>query len=137
MQKSSPELIEAFKRAFPDDPRAEQRPMFGFPAGFVNGNHFGGLFEEEVVLRLSEADRNILIEQHGAEQFAPMGRPMTGYLLAPRPIVEDPEQLRAWLDRALDYGASLPPKQPKAAKANSTAKPKTAPKADTPSATKR
>ncbi len=137
MQKSSPELIEAFKRAFPDDPRAEQRPMFGFPAGFVNGNHFGGLFEEEVVLRLSEADRNILIEQHGAEQFAPMGRPMTGYLLAPRPIVEDPEQLRAWLDRALDYGASLPPKQPKAAKANSTAKPKTAPKADTPRATKR
>ncbi len=137
MQKSSPELIEAFKRAFPDDPRAEQRPMFGFPAGFVNGNHFGGLFEEEVVLRLSEADRNILIEQHGAEQFAPMGRPMTGYLLAPRPIVEDPEQLRAWLDRALDYGASLPPKQPRAAKANSTAKPKTAPKADTPRATKR
>src|SRR5947208_466286 len=126
MQKSSPELIEAFKHAFPDDPRAEQRPMFGIPSGFVNGNHFGGLFEEEVVLRLSEADRNILIEQHGAEQFAPMGRPITGYLLAPRPIVEDPARLRAWLARALDYGVSLPPKQPKAAKAKSTAKPKTA-----------
>jgi TfoX/Sxy family transcriptional regulator of competence genes len=115
MQKSSPQLIEAFKRAFPDDPRAEQRPMFGFPAGFVNGNHFGGLFEEEVVLRLSEADRRTLVEQHGAEQFAPMGRPMSGYVLAPRPIVEDPQQLRAWLIRALEYGASLPPKQAKAA----------------------
>src|SRR5437867_1378821 len=105
--------------------------MFGFPSGFVNGNHFGGLFEGEVVLRLSEADRNILIEQHGAQQFAPMGRPMTCHQLVPLPIVEDREQLRAWLARALDYGVSLPLTQPKPAKA------KSASKADKPRSTKR
>jgi TfoX/Sxy family transcriptional regulator of competence genes len=112
MEKSPPELERRFDEAFPDDPRAEQRKMFGYAAGFVNGNHFGGLFANEVVLRLGEADRRALTETGGAA-FEPMGRPMTGYVTLPRPIVDDPVRLREWLQRALEYGASLPAKQKK------------------------
>jgi TfoX/Sxy family transcriptional regulator of competence genes len=116
MQKSPPELEQRLEAAFPDDPRAERRKMFGFSAGFVNGYHFGGLFEDHIVLRLGDADRQTLTAEHGAEPFAPMGHPMTGYVLAPPSIVEQPEQIRAWLQRAFDYAAALPPKAMKASR---------------------
>jgi TfoX/Sxy family transcriptional regulator of competence genes len=116
-EKSSPEVVALFERVFPDDPRAERRQMFGYPAGFVNGNMFGGLFANDVMLRLSDADRQVFQEQHGAQPFSPMGRPMKEYVGVPHAIVSDPDQLSAWVRRAFDYASSLPPKAPKPAKA--------------------
>ena len=60
-EKSSPQLEQIFEAAFPDDPRAERRKMFGFPSGVVNGNMFGGLFEHDVVLRLGAADLSLMV----------------------------------------------------------------------------
>jgi TfoX/Sxy family transcriptional regulator of competence genes len=113
MQKSSPEIEKTFDEAFPEDPRAERRKMFGFSAGFVNGNHFGGLFENEVVLRLGDADRQTIVAEHGGSPFQPMGKPMRGYVSLPSSIVQEPAQLREWVNRAFEYGASLPPKEKK------------------------
>ena len=41
---------------------------------------------------------------------------MTGYVLVPSSIRDEPEQLRAWVQRAFEHAASLPPKPPKAKK---------------------
>jgi TfoX/Sxy family transcriptional regulator of competence genes len=113
MQKSPPELVATFDRVFPDDPRAQKRPMFGYPAGFVNGNMFAGLYENNLVLRLSEREREELQTRHGAEPFEPMGRLMTGYVALSQEKLKDDALLRSWLERALEHGARLPPKQPK------------------------
>jgi TfoX/Sxy family transcriptional regulator of competence genes len=128
-QKSPPELDKTFDAAFPDDPRAERKKMFGYPAGFVNGNMFGGLWQSEIVLRLSDADRARMSADYGAAPFEPMGRPMKGYVTVPAAIAGDSNQLRDWLKRAFDHAASLPAKEKKppsarAAGARSTAKKK-------------
>ena len=52
-KKAPPELIERFDKAFPKIAGAERRLMFGFPAGFMNGNLFGSIFEEHVMVRLA------------------------------------------------------------------------------------
>ena len=117
MQKSPPELEKAFADVFPDDPRAVKRQMFGFPSGVVNGNMFGGLFEQFIVLRLAQADLHTIINDYGAQPFEPMGRPMTGYVRVPQAIVDEPHRLREWVQRAFEFGASLPPKEKKAPKA--------------------
>ncbi len=121
MQKSTPELGKIFAEAFPDDPRAERRKMFGFPSGVVNGNMFGGLFEQYVILRLGTADLHMLVNDYGAQPFEPMGRPMTGYVTVPPAIVEEPQRLREWVQRAFEFAASLPPKDKKPPKAKKTA----------------
>jgi hypothetical protein len=46
---------------------------------------------------------------------------MTGFTLLPSSIIDDDQAIRAWVQRAIDYGATLPPKVPKA---KSTSKPK-------------
>jgi TfoX/Sxy family transcriptional regulator of competence genes len=121
MEKSPPELEKIFEQAFPDDPRAERRKMFGFPSGVVNGNMFGGLFERDVVLRLGEADLSLMINEYGAGQFEPMGKAMTGYATVPLAIVQEPERLREWVQRAFEFAAGLPAKEKKAPKAKKAA----------------
>jgi TfoX/Sxy family transcriptional regulator of competence genes len=92
-------------------PPVTGRKMFGYPAGFVNGNMFMGLFQDEMILRLSEDDRKELLKERGAKIFAPMpGRPMKEYVSIPRSLLEDRKKLGGWVSKALRYGASLKPK---------------------------
>jgi len=119
-------LIQQFGRAVEGLPGVEPRKMFGYPAVFVNGNMFAGLFQDSVILRLSAGDRGSL---PGATPFEPMpGRPMREYVVAPASVVDSTKQLRAWLERARSFAASLPPKErarkPAKAAATRKAKPK-------------
>lgn len=114
-QKSSQGVVELFESVMPGPP-AEQRKMFGYPAGFVNGNLFMGLFEEALILRLPESRREEFIELYNARLFEPMkGRPMREYVAVPQTLMRDNKQLATWVARAYDYGFSLKPKT-KAAK---------------------
>jgi TfoX/Sxy family transcriptional regulator of competence genes len=111
-KKSPPELIAAFEKAAPKDPRAVKRPMFGYPALFVNGNMFAGTYQDKVVVRLAEPDRAKLLMERGAGPFEPMaGRPMKEYVVVPPALVAKPASLRAWIERGLSYAATLPPKK--------------------------
>jgi TfoX/Sxy family transcriptional regulator of competence genes len=121
-EKSPPELEKTFYDVFPDDPRAERRKMFGYPAGFVNGNMFGGLWQTDIVLRLGDADRERISSDYGALPFEPMGRAMKGYVCVPPRIVGHAGQLRDWLQRAFEFVASLPAKEKKAPSAKGTPK---------------
>jgi TfoX/Sxy family transcriptional regulator of competence genes len=107
---SPPDLVATFTDIVPGPP-AVQRKMFGYPAAFVNGNMFMGLFEDRLILRLAEDSREQLLSVKGASPFEPMpGRPMREYVVVPPAILEARKKLATWVDRALAYGASLPPK---------------------------
>jgi TfoX/Sxy family transcriptional regulator of competence genes len=120
LQKSPPELVELFASVMPGPP-ATERKMFGFPAGFVNGNMFMGLFQDEMILRLPEDARHELIKKRGGKPFEPMpGRAMKEYVSVPRAMMKNRQELEAWVSRSLEYGSSLKPKT----KTKKTTKPK-------------
>ncbi len=111
-KKSPPELIAAFERAVPKDPRAKQKAMFGYPAGFVNGNMFAGTYQDKLVVRLPAAQRAELLKLKGTKVFEPMpGRPMREYVVVPPQIVARPATLASWVERAFRYVSDLPPKK--------------------------
>ncbi len=92
--------------------------MFGYPAGFVNGNMFAGLHQENMVVRLDDAAREELFAHDGAAPFEPMpGRPMTGYATLPVAMLQDPHATQHWLRRAFEHALAMPPKVKKKAKA--------------------
>jgi TfoX/Sxy family transcriptional regulator of competence genes len=108
--KSPPELIAAFEKARPKDPAVKSRPMFGYPALFLNGNMFAGTYQDKIVVRFGE-DR-ALAGAKAAKTFEPMpGRPMRDYVVVPDAVVKSPAMLRTWLGRARTYAKSLPPKK--------------------------
>jgi TfoX/Sxy family transcriptional regulator of competence genes len=110
LRKSPEELVAKFDEVMPGPP-ATKRKMFGFPAGFVNGNMFMGLFEDSMILRLPAESREELMQLYGGKAFAPMaGRVMKEYVALPESILRDRQRLSSWVAKALVYGASLPPK---------------------------
>lgn len=80
--------------------------MFGYPAGFVNGNLFMSLFEDQLILRLPKDTRTELLKRNGAKQFEPVkGRPMKEYVCVPKSMLKDRKELGSWIAKAREYGA--------------------------------
>lgn len=113
-EKAPPELVERFGTVLAGYPEATVRKMFGYPAGFVNGNMATGLFAASWMIRLPDAAAAELLRLKGARPFEPMpGRAMRGYYLLPPAIVDDDTELAPWIERALAHAATLPPKPTK------------------------
>lgn len=114
-EKSPRALVELFDECLPTDPRIERRQMFGYPAAFVHGNMFAGLFQDQVIARLPANSPADMDAAHGAIPFEPMpGRVMRAYAVMPEAVVIDDEALAKALRHAFAYAASLPPKEKKA-----------------------
>ncbi len=118
-KKAPPELIARFDAAIGWDVRVVRKQMFGYPCAFLNGNMLTGLFEDQMMVRLSEEDRAKATLDAAARPFAPGGRPMREYVVLPAEIIADTRKLGSWLKRAIAYVESLPAKKPKKAKRGS------------------
>ena len=113
MPKPTQEMKDYFASIVPDHPAVSIRPMFGQLSAFVNGNMFMGIFGEDVLVRLPEAERGEVLGA-GGRVFEPMpGRPMREYVVLPEAWRDDPKQVREWAARSLDHADELPPKEPK------------------------
>ena len=92
--------------------------MFGNLGAFVQGNIFAGLFGTTVGVRLDETAWVELEAIDGSGPFGPAERPMGGYTSLPAAWRTTPEVAERWVEKALAYASSLPPKvkKPKRAK---------------------
>ncbi len=123
-KKVPQENVEAFAAALPPSAGVELKKMFGCPAGFVNGNMFCGAHQEDVLVRLDEAEREKALKRPGFKQFEPMGKPMREYVCVPPEKAADVAYLKRWFMKALRFASTLPPKEkkPRKKKANKASK---------------
>ena len=91
------------------------RKMFGSLTYFINNNMFAGVHEDIIFLKLSEKDRKEIKEEFpDVNQFEPLeGRKMREYIVLDEDIYRDIPTLEKWIERAISYVSSLPPKVPK------------------------
>jgi TfoX-like protein len=119
-EKPPTALVERFNEvldrvATPDTTR---KPMFGHPCAWLGGNMATGLFAAHWWVRLPPDELAAVLASGEATTFQVMpGRDMKGYAVMPDNVVADDAQVDDWVGRALDYTATLPPKEPKARKA--------------------
>ena len=108
-----------FYERLPKDKRIQTLQMFGAAAAKVNGHLFGGLFARSFMVKLSDTDHAEALALDGAERFDPMGngRVMSNTVLMPEAMMDEPDEMTAWLRRALDYTLTLPAKTATKAKA--------------------
>ena len=109
--KAPEELVARFATLVAGVPGVQARKMFGYPAAFVNGYLFAGIFQEALFLRLSPDDHTRFMTLAGAKPFEPMpGRAMRGYVVVPPSILTSSTRMHDWLDKAFAHAKSLPPK---------------------------
>jgi TfoX/Sxy family transcriptional regulator of competence genes len=116
--KPSEQDKQFFRSLIPGDPAVEIKPMFGNLGAFVHGNMFAGLFGPAVGVRLGGTARAELEAIDGSGPFGPAERPMGGYTSLPQAWRTTPDLAEHWVEKALAYASSLPPKasKPKRAK---------------------
>jgi TfoX/Sxy family transcriptional regulator of competence genes len=118
--KSPPALVARFHEITDDLPHAEPRLMFGYPAVFVGGNMVSGLYESTWFVRLGDAEGAELRTAGGDRVEIMPGRAMTGYVSLPPALIADDVSIRAWMDRAIAFGRTLPPKAARPGRASKT-----------------
>ena len=112
-RKARPEDIERFQEATAGIEGLEPRKMFGYPAVFTGGNMVAGLYQDMVMVRLPDAERQDRLDA-GWALFEPMpGRPMREYVAVPAEVFADVDETRAWIEKATAYVRTLPPKEAK------------------------
>ena len=118
MPKASDADKARFRSLVPDVPEVVIKPMFGNLGAFVNGNMFAGLFGPTIGVKLSAVDKATLESTERTVPFGPAERPMGGYTGLPETWngedVGAEAQPRAWVEKAFEHVAGLPPKAPKA-----------------------
>lgn len=112
--KADADTVALFKSMVPQTEGVTTKPMFGNVSAFVNGNLFMGVFGDDILLRLPEAEVQRLLKEEGASLFEPMkGRTMKGYVLVPKPWHKDTRTLQKWIGRSLEFASDLPAKKPR------------------------
>ncbi|MET1155838.1 TfoX/Sxy family protein [Arthrobacter sp.] len=105
----------------PEIPEVVVKPMFGNLGAFVNGNMLAGLFGPTIGVKLSASDTEQLENTEPTVPFGPAERPMGGYTGLPEIWNAegdgDKARARAWVQKAFEHVAGLPPKAPNAPKA--------------------
>lgn len=115
MPRPSEQAKSAFAKLVPDGPTVTLKPMFGQLSAFVNGNMFCGLFGDDLVVRLPEAEI-AKVKQQGGRDFEPMaGHKMGGYVMIPGDWQARPAAAAALIKRALALTGAMPAKPAKKA----------------------
>jgi len=113
LPRPSDEAKAAFTQLVPDEPAITLKPMFGQLSAFVNGNMFCGLFGDELVVKLPEADI-AAIKKQGGRDFEPMaGHKMGGYVMVPGDWRAKPAPAVALIKKSLAVTRAMPAKAPK------------------------
>jgi len=87
-----------------------EKQMFGGIAFLVDGNMCVGVIGEELIARVGLDATEAALGRPGSRLFDFSGRPMKGWITVAPDALEDDDALAAWIDDALGFVRTLPPK---------------------------
>jgi len=89
---------------------AEEKKMFGGIAFMVSGNMTVGVTNNELIVRVGLEKYQDSLRKPGVDFFQPTGKPMAGWVtVAPDGHTTD-EEMRYWVELALEFVKTLPAK---------------------------
>jgi TfoX/Sxy family transcriptional regulator of competence genes len=91
-------------------PNVSERKMFGGWALLVDGNLCVGVIGDELIARVGSEAAQAALARPGTRPFDMTGRPMANWVMVAPGAVGGDDELAAWVDEALDFVRTLPPK---------------------------
>ena len=88
----------------------EEKTLFGCACFLLGGNVLVGVWKDSLIVRVGPVGyEEALLEPH-VREFDITGRPMKGWVVVGPEGVEDDDQLRVWIRRAVKFVGTLPAK---------------------------
>jgi TfoX/Sxy family transcriptional regulator of competence genes len=89
----------------------EERRMFGGLGWMTRGNMaLAALSDGDLMVRVHADDQDALSAEEGASPMVMREHPMRGWIRLDPQALADPEALAVWVERGMEYAATLPPK---------------------------
>ncbi len=103
------ELAERIRALVGEEPRVEEKRMFGGLAFLVGGHMAVAASGQGGLLVRVDPEDGFEAEAH-ASPMEMSGRPMTGWLRVDAEGLRDDDALATWVQRGVGYASALPPK---------------------------
>ncbi len=103
-------LIERVRDALGGHAEVSERRMFGVDCFMLDGNLCCGVRADELILRLGDEDLEAALAHPHGRPFDMAPRPMKRWVVMSAAALETDEDLWRWLEPAVDFASSLPPK---------------------------
>jgi TfoX/Sxy family transcriptional regulator of competence genes len=104
-------LADLLRAALPANGRSE-RKMFGGTGFMLDGNMVAGTFRGGLLVRVGKEHHRAALARPGAGPMVMRGKPIEGYVLVDGKAL-GAAAMREWVELALGYVRTLPPKSPK------------------------
>lgn len=88
----------------------EEKKMFGCVCFMHNGNALAGVWKDRLIARLGPDEGEAALREPHVRAFDITGRPMRNWVAVGPEGVEDGDQLKDWIERALTFVKALPKK---------------------------
>jgi len=85
----------------------EEKKMFGGVGFLLQGNLLVGVWKESLIVRLGPDGYEDALKEPHVKEFDITGRPMKGWVLVEPDGVEDDDQLKDWIQRAVKFVGKL------------------------------
>jgi TfoX/Sxy family transcriptional regulator of competence genes len=85
--------------------------MFGGVGFLLHGNMCVCVWKDSLIARVGPEQYDAALREPFVREFDITGRPMTGWIMVSPAGVEDDDQLREWIDRAIQFVRLLPHKE--------------------------
>jgi TfoX/Sxy family transcriptional regulator of competence genes len=105
------QLAARIRDALADTDGVSERKMFGGLAFLLHGNMVCGLVGETLMLRLGADLADAVLDEPHTRPMDFTGRPMRGMVYVDPPGIATDATLAAWVERALGFVRTLPPKR--------------------------
>jgi len=106
----STSLADRIRRALGRHKGIQERKMFGGIAFLLHGNMCVGVWKSSLVARLGPEQAAAALQQPHVNEFDVTGRPMKGWVLIDAEGLDEENQLRDWIERAVEFVSTLPAK---------------------------
>ena len=104
------ELGDRIRDVLADRDDVREQKMFGGLGFMVSGHMTVGVIDDELMARVGADGEDDALAQPHARPMDFTGRPMTGFIQIAAEGVATEEQVQPWVERALAFVTTLPPK---------------------------
>lgn len=89
---------------------AQEKKMFGGLALLVSGNMTVGVIRDDLIVRVGLKNYQPSLERPGADLFSLTSKPMAGWIMVAPDGHKTDEDLKYWIELALEFVKTLPAK---------------------------
>ena len=101
-------LAARIRKALARKKGIEEKKMFGGIVFMLNGNMLVGVWKDSLIVRLGDEQAEAALLEPHVKPFDITGKPMKRWAMVAPEGVEDDDQLKEWIQRAVKFVGKLP-----------------------------